>query len=72
MTSGLLSGVLYGYVLENAGLGSPRKLTAQFRLTDWTVFKVMFTAIVVAALGLYIANVTGPLRLNGVYVPTTF
>lgn len=72
VTSGLLSGLLFGYVLESAGLGSPRKLTAQFRFTDWTVFKVMFTAIVVAALGLYISDVTGFLRPNGVYIPTTF
>jgi uncharacterized protein len=43
--SGLVCGVLFGYVLENAGFGSPCKLTAQFRLTDWSVFKVMFTAI---------------------------
>ena len=49
MLSGLLCGVLFGYVLENAGFGSPVKLSAQFKLTDWAVFKVMFTAIVVAA-----------------------
>ena len=53
MTSGLACGVLFGYVLENAGFGSPVKLSAQFKLTDWAVFKVMFTAIVVAAFGLW-------------------
>jgi hypothetical protein len=35
--SGLLCGVLFGYVLESAGLGSPVKLSAQFKLTDWAV-----------------------------------
>ena len=45
-------GVAFGAVLERAGLGDARKLTAQFRLTDLTVFKVMFTAIVTAMLGL--------------------
>lgn len=54
LASGLLCGVLFGYVLENAGFGNPCKLTAQFKLSDWSVFKVMFTAIVVAALGLQI------------------
>jgi len=49
MLSGLLCGILFGYVLENAGFGSPVKLSAQFKLSDWAVFKVMFTAIVVAA-----------------------
>lgn len=51
IVSALSCGILFGYVLENAGFGSPLKLTAQFRLSDWSVFKVMFTAIVVAAAG---------------------
>lgn len=72
VASGLLSGVLFGYVLENAGFASPRKLTAQFRFSDWSVFKVMFTAIIVAAIGLYAATQFGLLRANGVYIPTTF
>ena len=72
VASGLFSGVLFGYVLENAGFASPRKLTAQFRFNDWSVFKVMFTAIIVAAIGLYAAVEFGWMRPNGVYVPTTF
>jgi len=72
VASGLLSGVLFGYVLENAGFASPRKLTAQFRLTDWSVFKVMFTAVIVAAIGLYGAMALGLMQSNGIYIPTTF
>lgn len=72
VASGLLCGALFGYVLENAGLGSPRKLTAQFRFSDWTVIKVMFTAIVVAAIGLYLATLTGLMKAGGVFIPTTF
>lgn len=72
VTSGLLSGLTFGYVLENAGFASPKKLTAQLRLSDWSVFKVMFTAIIVAAIGLYGASENGLLRANGVFVPTTF
>jgi hypothetical protein len=72
VASGLLSGILFGYVLENAGFGSPRKLTAQFRFSDWSVFKVMFTAIIVAAIGLYGATEIGLLQANGVFIPTTF
>ena len=71
VASGLLCGVLFGYVLENAGFGSPRKLTAQFRFTDWSVFKVMFTAIIVAAIGLY-AAAARLIRPNGIFIPTTF
>ena len=72
VASGLLCGVLFGYVLESAGFASPRKLTAQFRFTDWSVFKVMFTAIIVAAIGLYGAMAAGLIAANGIFIPTTF
>jgi hypothetical protein len=70
--AGLLSGILFGYVLEGAGFGSPRKLTAQFRLQDWAVFKVMFTAVIVAAAGLWAAKSLGVIGPASVYVPTMF
>lgn len=69
MVSGLVAGILFGFVMENAGFGSPLKLSAQFRLTDWTVFKVMFTAIVVAAFGLWLLRVVGFLKPDIVFVP---
>lgn len=69
MASGLVCGTLFGYVLENAGFGSPVKLSAQFRLTDWAVFKVMFTAIVVAALGLWLLRVAGLMPPDSIAVP---
>jgi hypothetical protein len=47
-------------------------LTAQFRFSDWTVIKVMFTAIVVAAIGLYVATLTGLMPAGGIFIPTTF
>ena len=72
IASGLLAGILFGYVLEAAGFGSPRKLTAQFRLSDFSVFKVMFTAVLVAAVGLWILRSTGVITQASVYTPTTF
>ena len=72
IASGLISGVLFGYVLESAGFASPRKLTAQFRFTDWSVFKVMFTAIIVAGIGLYGAIALGLMPANGVFIPTNY
>ena len=67
--SGLICGFLFGFILENAGFGSPLKLTAQFRLTDWSVFKVMFTAIVVTAFGLWALRLVGVLPPDSVAVP---
>ena len=49
-------GIGFGWFLERAGFGNARKLMAQFYLTDMTVFKVMFSAIVVAMLGIVIAG----------------
>lgn len=69
MVSGLVCGILFGFVLENAGFGSPVKLTAQFRLTDWSVFKVMFTAIVVAAFGIWALQAVGLLKPDTLFVP---
>ena len=57
--SGLVCGVLFGYVLQRGGLGNGCRLTAQLRLQDWTVFNVMFTAILVSAGGLYVLELAG-------------
>jgi uncharacterized membrane protein YedE/YeeE len=65
-------GIAFGWALERAGLGSARKLAGQFYLTDLTVFKVMFSAIVVAMLGAFWLGKLGVLDLSRVYVPETF
>ncbi len=70
MASGLLCGVLFGWVLESAGFGSPCKLTGQFRLNDWSVLKVMFTAIVVSAFGLWALQALGWMDPDAVFVPS--
>ncbi|MDA0999715.1 MAG: hypothetical protein O2807_04235 [bacterium] len=70
--SGLLSGILFGFILEGAGFGSPRKLVSQFTLRDSAVFKVMFTSVIVAAAGLWLLTSLGWLRANGVYIPTLY
>lgn len=68
----LVLGIAFGFFLERAGLGSARKLSAQFQLTDFTVLKVMFTAIVTASLGVFWLSRVGVLDLARVYVPDTY
>ena len=64
-------GLGFGFFLERAGFGSARKLAAQFYLYDMSVFKVMFTAIVTAMLGVTYLGWLGWLDLDLVYlVPT--
>ena len=65
-------GLGFGWWLERAGLGSAPKLMGQFQLTDLTVFKVMFSAIVTAMLGLFWLARFGVVDLSRVYVPETF
>ena len=60
----LLIGIAFGFFLERAGFGSARKLVAQFYLTDLSVFKVMFTAIVTAMVGLTVLSRAGFLDME--------
>jgi hypothetical protein len=66
-----LVGIGFGFALERAGFGSARKLTAQFYLTDLAVFKVMFTAIVTAMLGIFYLSWAGFMDLSLVYLEPT-
>lgn len=65
-------GIAFGFALEHAGLGNARKLAGQFYFTDFTVFKVMFSAILVAMLGAFWLGRLGILDLRTLYVPETF
>lgn len=65
-------GIGFGFFLERAGFGSARKLAAQFYFRDMAVFKVMFTAIVTAMLGVLYLSWIGWLDLSLVYLTPTF
>ncbi len=65
-------GVLFGYTLERAGFSSSRKLALQFYLRDMTVLKVMFTAIVVAMLGILYLNLADVLDISLIYINPTY
>ncbi len=62
----VLIGIAFGFVLERAGFGRADKLAAQFYLRDMRVFKVMFSAIVTAMLGLVIAAGLGLTNLRDI------
>lgn len=72
IASGLLCGLVFGFALERAGFASACNLTAQLRFKDWRVFKVMFTAIITAAFGLYLLQSVGVMEASAIYVPTLF
>ncbi len=64
-------GLGFGGFLERAGFGSSCRLCAQFYLYDMTVLKVMFTAIVTAAVGLWLFSAIGWLDLPALYLTPT-
>src|SRR5690349_13596131 len=65
-------GFAFGAVLELGGFGDTRKLAGQFYLKDLTVLKTMFTAIVTAAVLLFLASSFGVLDLSRVWVSPTY
>jgi hypothetical protein len=65
-------GFLFGFTLERAGFGNARKLAGQFYLNDMTVFKVMFTAILVAMVGMRTFAAFGWLDMSRMWINPTF
>lgn len=67
----MLIGIGFGFVLERAGFGTARVLSGQFYGHDMTVFKVMFSAIVTAMLGLVVLGGVGVVNLPSVLQTAT-
>ncbi|MEC4675941.1 MAG: DUF6691 family protein [Nitrospirota bacterium] len=65
-------GFIFGLFLERGGLGNPHKLTGVFYLRDFTVPKVMFTAILVAATGLYLLSDMKLLDMSRIWIVPAF
>lgn len=72
LLSGLPIGFLFGFVLERGGFGNARKLAGQFYFQDMTVFKVMFTAILTAMLGLFGLEAVGLVDRSHLWINPTF
>ncbi len=69
----LLIGAAFGFFLERAGFGSSRKLAGVFYFKDMTVIKVMFTAVITAAMGLSCCIVLGWVTIESIYLmPTVY
>ena len=68
----ILLGFGFGFVLESAGFGNSRKLAAQFYFKELTVFKVMFTAIIVAMVLIFLAAALGYLDYRLIWVNPTY
>lgn len=68
----LIAGIGFGFVLEQAGFSSTKKLVGLFYGYDFTVLKVFFTAGVTAMIGLLLFGHMGILDLSMIYINPTF
>ncbi|MEO8325724.1 MAG: YeeE/YedE thiosulfate transporter family protein [Nitrospirota bacterium] len=50
---GLVTGILFGFLLQKGGVAKYQVILGQLLLKDWTVLKIMLKAIAVGAIGVY-------------------
>ena len=68
----LFIGVAFGWILEQAGFSTSKKLVGLFYGYDFTVLRVFFTAGIVAMFGVIMLQHFGMLDINLVYINPTF
>jgi len=68
----LLLGLAFGFVLEQAGFSSSRRLVGVFYGTDFTVLRVFFTAAVTAMSGVLLLGSAGLLDTEAIFVNPTW
>ena len=61
---GLLTGVVFGVLLQKGRVAKFPVIVGQFVLKDWTVAKVMGTAVVVGSVGVYALVSSGQAHLH--------
>jgi uncharacterized membrane protein YedE/YeeE len=52
-------GLLFGFLLHRGGVADYNVIVGQFRFRDFTVLKIMFTAILVGGVGVLVLHQTG-------------
>lgn len=65
-------GILFGFVLEQAGFGNARKLALTFYFRDMSVIKVMFTALLTAMIGTVVLSSVGFLNMDNVWINPSY
>jgi uncharacterized membrane protein YedE/YeeE len=56
LLSGLGMGFLFGFLLQRGGVSDANVIIKQFLFTDFTVIKIMLTAIILGAVGFAVLN----------------
>jgi len=61
---GLVSGIIFGFLLQKGGVTDYGVIIGQLLLTDFTVVQVMLSAVLVGMIGVYTMKSTGLVRLH--------
>lgn len=61
---GLLMGLLFGILLQKGGLTHYDVVLGQLLFRDWTVVKIMLSAIIVGSVGIFVLKQFGQVRLQ--------
>jgi rhodanese-related sulfurtransferase len=64
----MVIGFFFGYLLENAGFSSSKKLVGVFYGYDFTVWRVFFTAAITGMVGILALGHFGLLNLDAIYI----
>lgn len=72
MVASVAVGIGFGFALERAGFGRADNLAAQFYGRNFRVLRVMFSAIVTAAVGLYSLDLLGVMPISSIGLMDTY
>ncbi|HUU76196.1 MAG TPA: YeeE/YedE thiosulfate transporter family protein [Methanoregulaceae archaeon] len=61
---GLLSGIVFGFLLQKGGVTEYEVILGQLLLTDFTVVKIMLSAIIVGMIGVFLMKWAGIASLH--------
>jgi len=61
---GFLMGICFGFLLQRSGVTHYEIIMGQLLLKDWTVLKVMISAVVTGMIGIYLLKIPGLVRLH--------
>lgn len=61
---GAMFGLVFGFLLQKGGVGKYNVLIGQLLLQDWTVVKLMLTAVVVGMIGIFTLHHFGKVNLH--------
>ncbi|OFW54021.1 MAG: YeeE/YedE family protein [Actinobacteria bacterium RBG_13_35_12] len=61
---GLLMGIIFGFLLQKGGAGKYDIILGQLLLKDFTVIKIMLSAVVIGMIGIYILKGLGLAQLH--------